>query len=120
MALLQKPADQRSTAETNELYDWWLNTQDQAYQSTLGAVKKLEREEADIKARGTVAHVMNEKPDPPMAYVLFRGDYDKRREPVSAATPKILPPFPPELPRPRTSTSANTYPFCAKYHARAW
>jgi len=101
VALLDKPADKRTPAEANELYDWWLNTQDAAYQTAIGSVQKLEREQADIKARGTTAHVMNEKNEPPMAYVLFRGDYDKRRDPVSADTPDILPPFPAELPKNR-------------------
>ena len=40
----------------------------------------LEQEQAAIKARGTVAHVMHERPEPPTAYVLYRGEYDKRRE----------------------------------------
>src|SRR5919201_6675639 len=36
-----------------------------------------------------------------MAYVLFRGEYDKRRDPVKPDTPRALPPLPPELPRNR-------------------
>ncbi len=36
-----------------------------------------------------------------MAYVLFRGDYDKRRDQVKAGTPACLPPMPPDLPRNR-------------------
>ena len=33
--------------------------------------------------------------------VLFRGEYDKRRDKVSPGTPKALPPFPEDLPRNR-------------------
>jgi hypothetical protein len=36
-----------------------------------------------------------------MAYVLFRGDYDKRRDKVEPATPRALPPMPPDLPKNR-------------------
>ena len=36
-----------------------------------------------------------------MAYVLFRGDYDKRRDPVKPDTPDVLPPMPADLPRNR-------------------
>ena len=61
----------------------------------------LEQEEAAIKARATIAHVMQEKTEPPMAYVLFRGEYDKRRDPVQADTPAALPPMPADLPRNR-------------------
>src|SRR5438093_11810579 len=44
---------------------------------------------------------MQERGEPAMAYVLFRGEYDRRRDPVKPATPAILPPMPPELPRNR-------------------
>ena len=36
-----------------------------------------------------------------MAYILFRGDYDKRRDQVKADTPDILPPMPSDLPKNR-------------------
>ncbi len=36
-----------------------------------------------------------------MAYVLYRGEYDKRREAVKADTPDVLPPMPADLPRNR-------------------
>jgi hypothetical protein len=36
-----------------------------------------------------------------MAYILFRGDYDKRKDKVEADTPKILPPMAKDLPRNR-------------------
>jgi hypothetical protein len=99
--LLAKPAEKRTPADVNELFDWWLNTQDDAFLAATAVVQTLEREQADIKARGTTAHVMNEKSEPPMAYILFRGDYDKRRDQVSANVPAALPKFPEELPRNR-------------------
>lgn len=100
-ALVAKPADKRAPAEVNELFTWWLETQDAAYQTATSALQKLEREQADIKARGTIAHVMNEKPSEAMAYVLFRGEYDKRRDEVKASTPAILPTFPEAAPKNR-------------------
>jgi hypothetical protein len=36
-----------------------------------------------------------------MAFILFRGEYDKRRDPVKADTPKSMPPMPNDLPRNR-------------------
>ena len=36
-----------------------------------------------------------------MAYVLYRGEYDKKRDPVSPGTPTVLPPMQSELPRTR-------------------
>jgi mono/diheme cytochrome c family protein len=99
--LLSKPAKKRSAAETNELLDWWLTAHDTAFQSLTKKLGELQGEEAALKSRGTIAHVMQEKPGEPMAYVLYRGEYDKRRDPVKADTPKSLPPLPKDLPRNR-------------------
>ena len=44
---------------------------------------------------------MVEKKEEPVAFILFRGEYDKRRDPVKALTPKSLPPLPADLPRNR-------------------
>ncbi|HEY7117435.1 MAG TPA: DUF1553 domain-containing protein [Tepidisphaeraceae bacterium] len=44
---------------------------------------------------------MEERPGPAKAYVLYRGEYDKRRDEVSAATPASLPAFPADAPRNR-------------------
>ena len=96
-SLLAKPADQRNDAEKNELYDWWLRTLDAASQQLAGKIVGLQQEESAIKSRGTQAHVMQERSDPAMAYVLYRGDYDKRRDPVKADTPDMFPPMPAEL-----------------------
>jgi hypothetical protein len=99
--LLSKPAKQLSAAEKEELFDGWLAGFDTTYQGLAKKLSALQQEESAIKARGTVAHVMQEKPGEPMAYVLYRGEYDKRRDPVKADTPKSLPPMPKELPRNR-------------------
>ncbi len=99
--LLSKPAQQRSAAETNELLDWWLTSHDTTYQGLTKKIRDLQQEESAIKSRGTIAHVMQEKQGEPMAYVLYRGEYDKRRDPVKADTPKSLPTMPRDLPRNR-------------------
>jgi hypothetical protein len=44
---------------------------------------------------------MNERTNAPEAYVLFRGQYDQRRERVTPATPEFLPAMAPDLPRNR-------------------
>jgi hypothetical protein len=98
---LVKRADKRSSTETNELFDWWLAGQDGPYQQTKQQLSRLEREEEAIKSRGTIAHVMQEKQDMPQAFVLYRGEYDKRRAAVQPGTPRILPPMPASLPRNR-------------------
>lgn len=100
-AVLAKPADQRTDAEKNELYNWWLDAKDEPYRTATAKLAGLEKEFNDIKARGTIAHVMEEKPEPAMAFVLARGEYDKRKDQVAPATPAILPAFPGDSPRNR-------------------
>jgi hypothetical protein len=99
--LATKPAAQRTSAETDELFEGWLPLRDEPYRSLSAQLATLEREQKAIRARGTVAHVMREKNEPAMAYVLFRGDYDKRRDAVKPDTPRALPPMLAEFPRNR-------------------
>lgn len=96
-----KPAAKRSDEEKNELYEDWLNSRDTEFQAAKAKLVSLEKEEAEIKARGTEAHVMQEKPGPEIAYVLYRGEYDKRRDKVEARTPGALPPMPAGFPENR-------------------
>ena len=100
-ALFNRPADKRNDKQTQELFDWWLTSLDSQYQQAAKQLASLEREKTDIEARGTIAHVMQEKTDEPMAYILNRGEYDKRMDPVSADTPDVLPAFPEGLPKDR-------------------
>jgi len=99
--LVSKPADQRTKEEQEQIYDGFLGSYDKDYMALSSAFAGLEQEERDIKKRGTVAHVMNEKETPPEAYVLFRGEYDKRREKVGPGTPEMLPAFPEDYPKNR-------------------
>ena len=99
--LLSKPAEHRKDKEKDELYQVWLTDIDTEYQTAVAAFADMKREEDAIKSRGTEALVMHERPDPPVAYVLFRGDYDKRKDKVGAATPAALPLMPADFPQNR-------------------
>jgi hypothetical protein len=92
---------ERNAEETEELYLWFLRTCDADYQQLSAQRDALAEEKKQIIQRGTVAHVMNEQPETPKAYILMRGEYDKRADEVQPDTPKILPPMPPELPKNR-------------------
>ena len=96
--LAGKPAEKRTDPERNELFDWWLSSLDAPYQELAGQLAPLEAEQTAIRSRGTVAHVMQERSADAMAYVLFRGEYDERRDAVKPGTPAALPPMPAELP----------------------
>jgi hypothetical protein len=99
--LAKKPAAERGDAEKRELFDSWLSEFDGPFKSLVAAIGVLERERASIKSRGTVAHIMQERKEPASAFLLFRGEYDKRREKLSPGTPAFLPPMAPNAPRNR-------------------
>ena len=99
--LVAKTPSERSSIESDELLGWWLRRFD-APSKVLGTqLAKLEAEKAAVQARGTIAHVMQERMESPAAYILNRGDYDKRKDQVQAKTPEVLPPMPADLPRNR-------------------
>jgi hypothetical protein len=99
--LAGKPPAARAPAEKDELLEWWLTRHDEAYRSVAARAGKLRQEEAALRARGTVAHVCQERTTKPTAFILYRGAYDKRREEVDAGTPAALPPMPAGLPQDR-------------------
>ena len=98
---LAKEADKRTPAEVTASFDWWLTTFDAPTRELDGTAAKLRAEDVAIRSRGTITHVMQEKPGDAGAFILHRGEYDKRRDPVKADTPKSLPPLPADLPRNR-------------------
>ena len=99
--LLGKAVADRTPDESTELFDWYLNTNDPAFRELLDRRQQLADERRTIEQRGTMAHVMAEKSDPPVAFVLHRGEYDQRGEQVTPSTPEVLPAMPDDLPRNR-------------------
>ena len=97
--LSHKP--QRSTNETEELFSLWINQTDRVYRGLIAARDGLNKEQMEIRQRGTVAYVMNERTNAPEAHVLFRGAYDQRRDKVDAITPGFLPSLPATAPHNR-------------------
>jgi hypothetical protein len=100
-SVLASPPDKRTPADVDALFAWWLTNLDDESKRLIAAHGALARERDDIQARGTVAYVMQEKPDPATAFVLNRGEYDQRRDQVTPQTPQFLPPFPDDLPHNR-------------------
>ena len=85
----------------------------------------LEAEDAAIRSRGTLAHVMHEKEESATAFVLNRGEYDQRRDEVSAGTPGFLPPMEGEGPKNRLDLARwvlrDDHPLTARVAVnRAW
>ncbi len=95
------PPEKRIPAEVDALFEWWLSSRDESFRKLSQDFAALARENDAIKARGTVAHVMQEKSEAAEAFVLNRGEYDQRKDKVTPATPAMLPAFPADLPRNR-------------------
>ncbi len=85
------PADAIKGAPAESLARWWLNHESPEYRQTLQSLEDLRSEESLIRKQGTIAHVMNEKPEPAVAHVLNRGEYDQRLDQVTADVPGSLP-----------------------------
>ena len=99
--LAVKPVESRVPAELDKVFAWWLNALDTPSMELRGKLASVEGEQATIKARGTIALVMQERSEEANAFILNRGEYDKRGEEVKASTPAILPPMPEDLPENR-------------------
>jgi len=99
--LLAKDAKDRKPEEKNELFDWWMASLDAPSMEIARKVESLDRQEKEIRARGTIAHIMVEKSMEAQAFILARGEYDKRKDPVKASTPEVLHPMPKDLPKNR-------------------
>ena len=99
--LLAKNAKERTAKEVAELFAWWLPALDPPSREFTGTLGTLRQEETAFRSRGTIAYVTQEQPKEAVAYVLFRGQYDQRRDKVAADTPKAMPPFPANNPKNR-------------------
>jgi hypothetical protein len=84
----------------DDLAQWWLDHESQEYREVSAEAESLKKEDVQIRRRGTIAHVMHEKSEHAIAFVLNRGEYDQRLDQVSADVPAALPPMN-ELPRNR-------------------
>ena len=100
-AILDIAPVNRTPEQLQQLHEFWLRAIDGESRRLTEQLAVLERELSEIRARGTIAHIMTERPEPPSAYVLERGEYDKRGEKVGADTPDVLPSFPASAPRNR-------------------
>ncbi len=99
--LVSLPAEKRTDAQRNELFTYWIERIDPLSAEIRQEQAKLGAEQEEIRRRSTIAHITQERKEPAKAYVLIRGEYDKRGEEVAPNTPACLPPMPEDLPRNR-------------------
>ena len=89
-------------AERDALRLYYLSVRDAQYRGLVARSREIDREWREMRRRGGVTHVMNERSDSEAAaHVLYRGLYDQPRERVIAGTPAALPPMEESWPRNR-------------------
>jgi hypothetical protein len=98
----EKKPDQWSPAERDAFHLYFLTLEDTKYRELAARLKAVKAEKREIRERNPVTLVMEEKTDTkPMAYILFRGQYDQKRDKVEPNVPAALPPMQASFPRNR-------------------
>ena len=91
-----------SKEQREALRFYFLNLKDSDYRELLVEQREIELEQREIRRRGAVTHVMQERAEQmPSAHILNRGLYDQPGEEVEASTPETLPRMPAAFPRNR-------------------
>ncbi len=99
--LLRKPSSELTVDERDHLFAYWLHAVDSAWAESLAALRKVREERSRAVDGVREIMVMRDRLEPRQAYVLGRGAYDARTDPVEPGTPASLPPFPQSAPRNR-------------------
>jgi hypothetical protein len=103
--LVKLERSKRNPAQKRQLLDYFLANGWARSQPELNALKgrlaALEKERQQIDSQAPASLVFKERKDIRPAYILKRGEYDKRGEQVGRNTPAFLPPLPADAPRNR-------------------
>ncbi len=99
--LLGKPVGQLDDAERAQLFEYHLSTANSDYEGQLTETKRAREALANAQNAAQEIMVMRELDKPRQTFLLQRGRYDARGEPVLAQTPAAFPPFPEDAPQNR-------------------
>jgi len=97
--VLRIPADKRTKEQNDGIFETWLTTRDEEYLARSKKLAALNKEQADVRERNPFTLIQQEKKDSmPVSYVLFRGQYDKKKDKVGSDVPAALPRMPKSAP----------------------
>jgi len=99
--ILAIEADKRSPEQRAELEKFFRANIDSPLKQAESAVTSFRQQQTKIMAASPSVMVMRELPNPREAFILVRGEYDKRADKVSAGLPAALPALPEGTPRNR-------------------
>ena len=99
---LALPADQRTPEQNAAIFKYYLAQVDPVSKEIRGKVDAVTQEQQEIRARGSVSLVMQERPNSECTtHMLARGVYTAKGDKVSANVPASLPPLAADAPRNR-------------------
>lgn len=101
--LVNKQVSDRSDAEQNELQKYYrdLVSSDAELAKVRAEIKTLQKQRDQLSQNTPTTLVFKETPKPKDAFLLFRGEYDQKREKVTRRTPTSLPLLGEEPPKDR-------------------
>jgi hypothetical protein len=100
-ATLMKQPGALSETERSALFDYFLATADADWTTQIKSVETARGEVVKFSSAQREIMVMRELPQAKKSYVLFRGQYDQRRDEAPAIVPAWLAPFPANTPKNR-------------------
>jgi mono/diheme cytochrome c family protein len=104
-AIVKAERDKRTEAQKKQLREYFIANAYSKTKATFGPLRRqlaeIEKERAAVEKQVPATLVSKERPQPRPAYVLKRGEYDQRGEPVGRELPAFLPPLPPGAPKDR-------------------
>ncbi len=96
--LLRKPADQLTDGERHQLFDYYLAAFDEPWKIHLAKLTASRAEQSQFAENVREIMVMRELSEPKPAYILFRGEYNQRRDEAPASVPAVLGQLPADAP----------------------
>ena len=99
--IIARPVDQRSKEDVDSLVAYYTANIDEPSREITERLDVIETEQSEIRERGSMTLVMEEKKEEPFAHVLIRGGYADEGERVTPTTPAVLPPMAPDAPKNR-------------------
>ena len=97
-AMLRTPPEKLNAIQQRFALNYYLQKVDPKYAELQNKAASLKAEYDAIADRSPTTMVMDEKPTPPFAFLLKRGQYDQKGEKLSPGVPKVLPPMPKDAP----------------------
>lgn len=97
-SILATPAEKRTPQQKEQLKQFYLENFDAPYKKLTQEVDKLRGEERRIDESLPTTLIYRERAQPRPAYILIRGEYDRKGEQVGRNVPGFLPSLRPEYP----------------------